>query len=366
MNPSLMATEPRFSPAALARAVLALTIATALAVALGIALGERPLSLSTAFADPASLDRGILVALRLPRALLGMLVGAALAVSGAALQALLQNPLADPFVLGVSGGAALGGAAAIALGLDRLPQVLAPLADTMPAVLAAAMRGLASLSPVALFAFGGALAATAVVFGAGRVGGRVTPYGALLAGVVFNAFAAAAITCLKSLTSPERLGALLYWLAGALTYPGYGTLLALALLVFGATAALVHDAHALNLLSQGEENALALGVDVPRVRRRLFMAASLAVASAVALTGLIGFVGLLVPQLLRLWLGPDQRLLLPASALGGAAFLVLADLGVRLLFPVLGAEAPVGVLTALLGGPAFLILLRRRGAELAG
>lgn len=344
----------RFSPAQLARLLALLAVGVALATALGVAAGEQSISLGTALHDPASLDRGILLSLRLPRALLGMLVGAALAVSGAALQALLQNPLADPFVLGVSGGAALGGASAIAFGLDRLGAYLPPM-----------LSGFASLSPVAFAAFAGALLATAVVFGAGRVGGRLSPYGALLAGVIFNAFAAAAITCLKSLTSPERLGALLYWLAGALTYPSYSTLLALAVLVLLATGSLVRDAHALNLLSLGDENALSLGVDVGRVRRRLFIAASLAVAAAVALTGLIGFVGLLVPHVLRLWLGPDQRLLLPASALGGAIFLVLADLGVRLLFPLLGAEAPVGVLTALLGGPVFLWLLRKRGA-LAG
>jgi iron complex transport system permease protein len=362
MAAELSLPTPRFSPAVLARTLGVLALFALAAVALGVAVGEKPLSLSAALGDPASLDRGILVSLRLPRALLGMLVGAALAVSGAALQALLQNPLADPFVLGVSGGAALGGASAIALGLDRLPQLLAPLAAALPAFAGSALEGLAGLSPVAACAFVGALLATAVVFGAGRVGGKLTPYGALLAGVIFNAFAAAAITCLKSLTSPERLGALLYWLAGALTYPGYGTLLALAVLVALATGVLVHDAHALNLLSLGDESALSLGVEVTRVRRRLFVAASLAVAGAVALTGLIGFVGLLVPHVLRLWLGPDQRLLLPASALGGAVFLVLADLGVRLLFPVLGAEAPVGVLTALLGGPVFLFLLRKRGA----
>jgi len=355
---------PRFSPAQLGRTLLLLSGAVAVALVVGVAVGEQHVSLSTALHDPSSLDRA-LISLRLPRAVLGALVGAALGVSGAALQALLQNPLADPFVLGVSGGAALGGASAIAFGLDRLPQLLAPFAATLPPALGALVDGVAGLSPIALAAFVGALAATAVVFGAGRVGGRISPYGALLAGVIFNAFAAAGITCIESLTAPERLGSLIYWLAGALTYPGSGTLLALGVLVALSTAVLVRDAHALNLLALGEENAAALGVDVPRVRRRLFLASSLAVASAVPLTGLIGFVGLLVPHVLRLWLGPDQRMLLPASALGGAAFLVTADVCVRLLFPLLGREEPVGVLTALLGGPVFLWLLRRRGA-LAG
>jgi iron complex transport system permease protein len=257
----------------------------------------------------------------------------------------------------------MGGALAIALGLDRLPTLLAPTLAALPALVSGALEGVLALSPVAAAAFAGAVLATAVVFGAGRVGGKLSPYGALLAGVIFNAVASAAITCLKTLTAPDRVGALLYWLAGALGYPGYGTLFALLLLVGLACGRMALDASALNLLSLGDESAASLGVEVNRVRRRLFFCASLCVAAAVALSGLIGFVGLLVPHVLRLWLGPDQRLLLPASALGGACFLVLADLGVRLLFPALGAEAPVGVLTALLGGPAFLWLLHRSGAS---
>lgn len=358
-------TAPRFSLPRLLRILLVLLAALAVVMALGVAWGERPLSLARALWDPGSQERGILLGLRLPRVVLGALVGAALAVSGAALQALLQNPLADPFVLGVSGGAALGGTAALALGLDRLGNVLAPLAGALPAGLGALLLGLTGYSPVAVLAFAGALLATAVVFGAGRVQGRLSPYGALLAGVIFNAFASAAITCLKLFAAPDRLSALLYWLAGALRYEEAGTLLGLAALVGLSTLLLVRDAHALNLLALGDDAARALGVDVERVRRRLFIAASLAVAAAVALSGLIGFVGLLVPHVLRLWLGPDQRLLLPASAVGGAVFLVSADLAVRLLFPVLGSEAPVGVFTAVLGGPVFLWLLRDRGA-LAG
>jgi iron complex transport system permease protein len=355
-------TAPRFSVARLTRVLLLLLALLLLSLVLGVAVGERPLSLGRALTDPDSVDRGILLGLRLPRALLGALVGAALSVAGAALQSLLQNPLADPFVLGVSGGAALGGTCAIALGLDRLGSLLAPLDATLPAVLSASLRGLSDFSPVAIAAFAGALLATAVVFAAGRVNGRLSPYGALLAGVIFNAFAAAAITCLKLFAAPERLGALLYWLAGALRYYDGGTLLGLLLLVALSTGLLVRDAHALNLLALGDDAALSLGVEVGRVRRRLFIAASLAVAGAVALSGLIGFVGLLVPHVLKLWLGPDQRLLLPASALGGAVFLVVADTAVRLLFPLLGGEAPVGVFTALLGGPVFLWLLRDRGA----
>jgi iron complex transport system permease protein len=327
-------------------------------MALGVRFGDQPVSLAAAWGAPDSLDRSILLSLRLPRVVLGALVGAALASSGAVLQALLQNPLADPFVLGVSGGAALGGATALALGLDRLPQLLGPHVGALGAL----ADGLLGLSPVAGAAFAGALGATAVVFGAGRVGGRLSPYAALLSGVIFNAVASAGITFIKTLTPPDRLGAMLYWLAGALGYPSWSALSGLAAILAFAFALMWRDAAALNLLSFGDDEAASLGVDTAVVRRRLFLGSSLCVAAAVALSGLIGFVGLLVPHLLRVVVGPDQRMLLPLSALGGAFFLVLADLGARLLFSTLGTEAPVGVLTALLGGPVFLWLLQRRGA----
>ena len=286
----LVAVQPvRFTPA---RAVLllgTLALLAAGAMVLSVLLGEYRLHLGVALTDPSSADARVLLGLRLPRAVLGALVGAALAASGSALQALLRNPLADPFVLGVSGGAALGTTLALALGL------------------------LAVAGP-SLFAFAGAVGAMVLVLGAGRA--RSSPYAALLTGVVFNAFAAAIITCIKTLLTPDRLGEVLYWLAGSLGYEPTRTL--------------------------------------------VLFAASLSVAGAVALAGLVGFVGLIVPHLLRLWLGPDQRLLVPASALGGAAFLVIADLLTRLLFPVFHAEPPVGVVTAVLGGPLFVWLLHRR------
>lgn len=352
-----------FSAGRLATLLLGLALVLMACLALGVSFGERPLSMGAALGNPASLNRAIVISLRLPRALLGALVGGALACSGATLQALLQNPLADPFVLGVSGGAALGGAAAIALGWERLPSLAVGALAGLPPLLSTLAQGALSLSPIATAAFLGAVLATALVFSAGRVGGRLSPYAALLAGVIFNAIASAAITAIKTLTSPERVGALLYWLAGALGYPTFGTLTVLALVLLAAIFRMCLDASALNLLTLGDDGAAALGVEVARVRRRLFACTSLCVAAAVSLSGLIGFVGLLVPHVLRLWLGPDHRVLLPACALGGGAFLVLANLLARVLFPALGAEAPVGVITALLGGPAFLWLLHRRGVN---
>jgi iron complex transport system permease protein len=325
----------RFTPAraaVLLASLAALSVVTLLASSV---LGEYPLSVARALADPASPDGTVFFRLRVPRALLGMLVGAALAASGSALQGLLRNPLADPFVLGVSGGAALGATVALALGL--------------------------TLVGPAAFAFLGSVAAMALVLAVGRV--RGSPYAALLTGVVFNAFAAAAITCIKTLLSPDRVGEILYWLAGTLGYEPPRTLAWAAVLQAACIGVLWHQSGRLNLLSLGDEDAASLGVPVDRTRGIVLLAASLSVAGAVALSGLVAFVGLIVPHVLRLWLGPDQRLLVPASALGGGAFLVLSDLLTRLIFPLFHAELPVGVVTAVLGGPLFLWLLRREGVR---
>jgi len=200
--------------------------------------------------------------------------------------------------------------------------------------------------------------AMVLVLGAGRA--RSSPYAALLTGVVFNAFASAVITCVKTLLTPDQVGEILYWLAGTLGYERLRTLAVAAVIQAVALGVLWRESGRLNLLTLGDDEAASLGVPVRRTRWWVLIAASLSVAGAVALSGLIGFVGLIVPHLLRLWLGPDQRLLVPASALGGAAFLVIADLLTRLLFPVFHAEPPVGVVTAVLGGPLFVWLLHRR------
>jgi iron complex transport system permease protein len=282
----------------------------------------------------------------MPRVLLGALVGAGLATAGVALQALLRNPLAEPFVLGVSGGAALGGTAALAASA-----VIGP---------ATFLGGLASSgTSVALGASAGAAASTALVFALGRIGGKLVPEAALLVGVIFNAFAAGVITVVKVMVPPEDAARLLYWLMGAIGYADPGTLAAGAVLLGVAVAVLVALSAQLNLLSLGDDEAASLGVEVGRARGAVFLAASLATGAAVALAGLVGFVGLIVPHLLRRLFGPDHRVLLPASALFGAAFLVLADAAARLAFLPLGSEPPVGALTALLGGPLFLWLLRR-------
>jgi iron complex transport system permease protein len=322
----------RFTPARATLVLAGLFLLTLATLAASTLLGEYPVRVARALADPTSPDGRVLFGLRIPRAVLGALVGASLAASGCALQALLRNPLADSFVLGVSGGAALGATLALALGLQA---VAAP----------------------SIFAFVGAVAAMALVLAAGQA--RRSPYAALLTGVVFNAFAAAIITCIKTLLTPDRLGEVLYWLAGSLGYERPRTLLVGGMLQLFALGLLWFESARLNLLTLGDDEAASLGVPVGRTRALVLLATSLSVAGAVALAGLVGFVGLIVPHLLRLWLGPDQRLLLPASALGGAAFLVLSDAATRMLFPVFHAEPPVGVVTATLGGPLFVWLLNR-------
>lgn len=341
----------RFTPARALAVLGGLTVVTVVAFALSTRFGEQPLSLSRALGDSTSPDAVIFWSLRLPRAVLALIVGAALGASGSTLQALMRNPLADPFVLGVSGGAAVGATVAIALGLGTLADVST----------AGFLAGLSRVSAPSVFAFAGAASAIALVLSVGRSGGESSPYLALLTGVIFNAFAAAVITCVKTLSAPDKIGEILFWLAGALGYERPSTLAGAGILQVLAIGAMWALAGRLNLLTLGDEDAASLGVPVEQTRLLLLVASSLSVAGAVAVSGLVGFVGLIVPHLLRLWLGPDQRLLLPASAIGGAAFLLLSDLAARLLFGALHAEPPVGVITALLGGPFFLLLLRRRG-----
>jgi iron complex transport system permease protein len=322
--------------------VVAVSGAGALLVGLcalaALATGEQPLSLREAFTDGTTAHT-ILVSLRLPRVVLAALVGAALAASGSMLQALLRNPLADPFVLGVSGGAALGATVAIALGFTT--------------------AGVAGLSGASLFALVGAVLATLLVLAVGRSSRGEGSTSTLLAGVIFNAFALAAIIFIKALVAPDRLGEVLFWLAGSLGHESWSALGFTGAVVGLSTAALWSLSHRINLLTLGDDDARSLGVDVRATRLLLLLLASAAVSAAVALSGLVGFVGLLVPHLSRLVLGADQRLSLPASAFLGAAFLVLADLAARLMFRVFQTEPPVGVITALLGGPVFLLLMVR-------
>lgn len=276
--------------------------------------------------------------LRLPRVLLALLIGATLALSGAATQGLLRNPLADPGLIGVSAGAALAAALVIVAGLD----------DLLPRAIAL---------PLASFA-GGALAAWAVL----RVSladGRTRIAAMLLAGLAFNAIAGAGISFLSYIADDFALRSVTVWMFGSLGRSGHDELLiGLPLLLIPLVLIPLH-ARPLNALLLGEVEAQHLGIDVEALKRRLSLLIVLAVAAGVALGGIIGFVGLIVPHLVRLWTGPDHRALLPCSAALGALLLVLADTAARSLF--LPAEMPIGVLTALIGGPFFMLMLMRYG-----
>ena len=304
---------------------------------------------STAVPNP---DRDILLSARLPRMVLGIIAGGALAAAGAGFQGMLRNPLADPFILGVSGGAALGGTVAIAV---------ASLLTAAGMVGIGTFLGGAYATPLAAFA--GATASVLLVYRIARRAGGGGPLAILLVGVIFNAFAAAVIMFVKTIVSAEKAQELLYWLMGTLS-GGLPTpaLVAAAVLSTTGIVALVALSGRLNLLALGEESAAHLGVDVKRTQTLIFLAASLTVGASVSVTGMIGFVGLIVPHAVRMAAGPDHRLLVPVSALLGGAFLVACDTVARLSFVLLHSEPPVGVLTAFAGGPFFLILLRRRGA----
>ena len=275
----------------------------------------------------------IVRSLRLPRAVMAFLVGGSLAVAGASLQALVRNPLADPFLLGLSGGAGLGAVVAIALHL------------TGPFAL-----------PLAAFA--GALGAMGLVYRLGLVGGaELDPRVLLLGGVAVGAFAAAITTAVVSLSDATQLRNAFLWLWGGLSGASWDTVLVLGVYLPLPLIVLAASARPLDLLALGEEPARYLGADVDRLKRRVYLAASLLTAAAVAVSGVIGFVGLIVPHLGRTLFGHRHRALLPVAAVAGGTLLCLADTLARVA--VAPRELPVGIVTALVGVPVFTLLLRR-------
>lgn len=318
-------------------------IALGVAIVLGISFGTEPISLVRAFSDAGSLDRTIVLDVRLPRVLLGALAGAGLSIVGVALQALLRNPLAEPYVLGVSGGSAVGATIAILLGISSMTSFGA--------------------SVVPLFALGGGIAATALVHTLASSVPDSRGASVLLAGVVVNAIAAAAITFVKTLVTQSKAQELLFWLTGFLDVPSGASLVAMLVYVAIGAGVLMRDAARLNVLSLGDAAAEHLGISVRGVERRTYLASSLVVGAIVSVTGLIGFVGLLVPHMLRRLVGPDARLLMPASLGFGGAALVLCDLVSRAAFRFLHTEPPVGSVTAIIGGTLFLLLLKRSSAR---
>ena len=297
------------------------------AVVLAVAVGDVALDLNDAT------SRVILLRLRLPRVLLAAAIGGALAVAGVTFQTLLRNPLADPFILGVSGGAAAGAAIATALRWSRLPGV------------------------VPLVAFLGACAATAAVFLLARRRDHTDPARLLLSGLVLNAFFSAVILIAFSLSRSADLTAALRWMMGSLFGATWTDVLVVAVPLLIAMVVLTFVANDLRLLAFGEEDAAARGVNVERLKLIGFGTGSIITGAAVAVSGIIGFVGLLVPHLIRMVWRRDFRFLLPLCALGGATLVVLSDLLSRIV--VDSTDLPIGAFTAILGVPFFLSLLRR-------
>jgi iron complex transport system permease protein len=317
------------------RALFVLVLLAVLGVAslaVALAAGSVSVPLGDALAALAGADtpsRAIVLDLRLPRALAGFACGGLLALAGTLMQVLLRNPLADPYVLGVSGGAGVGALLAMLLGFASI--------------------GIGGL------AFLGALAAMLLVFGLAHGDGSWTQTRLLLTGVVVAAGCGAVVALILTLAPEQKIHGMLFWLMGDLSQ---ATSVAPTLLALGLSLAVALPfARELNLLARGADQALSLGVAVPLLRRLVYFVAALATAAAVTTAGSIGFVGLIVPHLVRLAIGNDQRLLLPAAVFAGGSLLVFADTLARTV--VAPIQLPVGVLTALIGVPVFLYLLGR-------
>jgi iron complex transport system permease protein len=329
------------------RARLALTLAgfgalTAVVCLLAPLVGSTSISLTRALSRSIpyvdNVDAQIFFVARLPRVMTGALVGAALAVAGAILQALFRNPLAAPETLGVSAGAALGAILAITFGADTR---------------------VGPLAPVPLASLAGALSAMTVVYLLASSTSRTMSTSVLLlAGVALNAFISAMILFVQYLSDFTQTYRAVRWLIGDLDVGAFGPILASLPLIVIAFAIVATLPSALNLLSLGPEAATARGVNVQRAQRLAFLSASLATSAAVSLAGPVAFVGIIVPHLVRLVVGVDHRVVLPAAALFGAAFLVMCDLIARTVMNPM--ELPVGIITAVIGGPFFLWLLVRR------
>jgi len=305
-------------------------------------IGSTDISLNRAFStilnNSNNIDASILFQVRLPRILLGAITGAALSVAGAVLQALLRNDLAAPFTLGVSSGAALGAVIAIALNLNFT---------------------LLGFPIISLFSFMGSLGAILLVFNLVRTRHGEFPTGVLLlAGVTANFFFASLVMFIHYLADFSQSFTIIRWLMGGLDITDYNTILTVFPIVFIGIFILLFVSRDLNLISTGVHSASSRGVNVKKIQKIGFVTASLITGTVVATCGPIGFVGLIVPHIVRLFVGPDLRILIPASMLFGASFLVFCDTFARtLLAPT---EIPVGIITAMLGGPFFVWLLKRK------
>ena len=304
-------------------------------------LGIMTLSLflGSVFISPGELFQSeILWQIRLPRVILAALIGLLLSISGVILQGILRNPLADPYILGISAGAGVGAAVSLALGAQFV------------------IFGMSSV-PAGAFIF--ALLAVFVVYKLSQVAGKTAPETLILAGVALSAFCAAILSLIIIITG--NLQTIYFWLLGSLSSASWGDVATVIPYALAGTAIAYFFSKELNALLLGEEMAGTLGVDVEKTRLMLIGAASLMTAAAVSVSGLIGFVGLIIPHWIRLLIGPNHRLLVPVSALSGMLLMIIADVLARTVLSPM--EIPIGIIMALVGAPFFLYLLRRRRLE---
>lgn len=336
----------RFAPLALAALAVALAVVAVAALGIGAYRIPPDRVWAALTGDPAAQQaRAVLFDIRAPRVVLALLVGGGFGAAGAAMQALFRNPLADPGLVGVSSGAALGATTMIIVG---------------PVFFAKQVSAIAL--PVAAFA--GALAVAALVYRLAASRGRLALPLLLLAGIAINALVGAAIGLLTFVANDAQLRSLTFWSLGSLGGAQWPVLAAVAPCVVVGCALLARERDALNALQLGETEALHLGVPVQRLKRRVLVAVAMSVGALVSCAGIIGFIGLVAPHCIRLACGPDQRIVLPGAALLGALLTLAADLAARTV--AAPAEIPLGVLTALLGAPFFLALLWKSRGALGG
>lgn len=313
-----------------------LTIAILLLVLIVVSIIAINIGPSSAnILEPTKTDWDIILFTRLPRILLAIMVGLALASSGTAFQSLLRNPLADPYILGISGGAALGSVIGVSLGL--------------------------SIIYISLIAFASAFLSMLLIYWIAETKGRLPAHTLLLTGAIFNAFAFAIIMLLHSLVTMEQAHEILFLLIGSLELYSFKTLGVVGVCVITGFTLLILFSSKMNLISQGDETAFHLGLDIEKFRKLIFFSASLMIGAVVSVSGLIGFVGIFIPHTLRIILGPDHRILIPASGIAGAAFLIIADTIARTALSSGDYQTilPVGVITALIGGPFFVFVLKK-------
>ena len=328
------------------RAVVLATLFAILLVSMVLELTQAfiPLSFGDAFwaLFGVGSETNVIIVQRmnLPRVVMACFVGAGLGIAGAVMQALFRNPMASPYILGLSSGASLGAAIGLTFAVSWLP----------------------SLFMIPVLAFGSCMATLFLVYSISQVGGRVPTETLLLAGIAVGSMLTALVSLLTYLAG-EQMQGIVYWTMGNLSGANWNNVLIVAPLIAAGSLVMTSCSRDLNAMMLGDAHALDLGVEVSKVRLQLLISSALVTAAAVSFVGVIGFVGLVVPHILRIVLGPDNKVLLPASLLGGAAFLMMCDYISRVIAPNIGI-LPVGIVTSLVGAPYFIYLLRRRRTEM--